>query len=330
MNREEYMNELKKAIEKCSSTQQKDIISDFEEHFEMGIQSGHSEQEIINSLGPITEFIADLVIEEEKGVAVITEAITKVIISSDDGDVDIMWGDQLNVELTNCSKTANAYFTFEQREEKDVLYIELKRKASTFMRLGGAPTIELTLCSFQKECGVRATNGDITVEDVVLEVCSVSSMNGDINIHASIENLRVDTKNGDIEINGNIANIIADSSNGDIEIDCEGVVENVDAHTSRGDIEVVGSIQDTRAKTSMGDITCACDAILSMTLTSSMGDIELDVSGNDSFEINAQNTLGDVDVSLEDVAFSNHRIVRNDGLAKINLSTSMGDIEIHE
>lgn len=328
--KEKYMEELKNAIADCSKAQQAEIIADFEEHFSIGLQHGHSEQEIIDSLGPINEFIEELVVKEEKQELQVSDAITKVIVSSQDGDVEISRGSQLNTELTNYNKASRTYYTFNQEEIDGVLYIELKRKPSVFGRFGSAPTIKLTLTDAQSECGVKANNGDIGLSDAVLSVCSLSSLNGDIEVNGVISNLRTDTKNGDIQIDGKIENVIADSKNGDIEVNCEGVAEDVEVRTSHGDIGISGAIQNVLAQTDMGDIECVCESSLSISLITSMGDIDLDVAKLDSFEIKAKKTLGEIEVDLDEVTYRDHLIVRNEGLTKINVASSMGDIEIHE
>ncbi len=51
MNKNEYLQELSSHLKKLSKSEIDDILSDYREHFEMGIRAGKSESEIADSLG---------------------------------------------------------------------------------------------------------------------------------------------------------------------------------------------------------------------------------------------------------------------------------------
>jgi uncharacterized membrane protein len=51
MNKKEYLDNLSKYLRGIPSEDEKDIISDFEEHFEMGIEEGRTEEDLSKSLG---------------------------------------------------------------------------------------------------------------------------------------------------------------------------------------------------------------------------------------------------------------------------------------
>ncbi len=51
MNKEEYLNKLTKLVKKLPREDREDIISDYEEHFRIGMENGRSEEDISKALG---------------------------------------------------------------------------------------------------------------------------------------------------------------------------------------------------------------------------------------------------------------------------------------
>lgn len=51
MNKAEFINKLSKALRGIPESERQDIISDYEEHFNIGIEEGRTEEEISESLG---------------------------------------------------------------------------------------------------------------------------------------------------------------------------------------------------------------------------------------------------------------------------------------
>ncbi|MTK10751.1 MAG: DUF1700 domain-containing protein, partial [Clostridiaceae bacterium] len=51
MNKEEYLKKLSKLIKKVSVDEKKELLSDYEEHFRIGMENGRTEEEISKALG---------------------------------------------------------------------------------------------------------------------------------------------------------------------------------------------------------------------------------------------------------------------------------------
>ena len=60
MNRKEYMEQLSRAMEGIEPDTARDILEDYEAHFERALESGRSEEEIIRELGSVDEFVEEL------------------------------------------------------------------------------------------------------------------------------------------------------------------------------------------------------------------------------------------------------------------------------
>ncbi len=66
MNRKEYMDRLKEALEGAEESLRDEIISDYEAHFDDAAASGRSEEETCESLGSIEELVAEIGLEGGK------------------------------------------------------------------------------------------------------------------------------------------------------------------------------------------------------------------------------------------------------------------------
>ena len=51
MNKEQFLNQLKRSLSGIPETEKKDILYDYEEHFRSGMENGQTEEEIVRSLG---------------------------------------------------------------------------------------------------------------------------------------------------------------------------------------------------------------------------------------------------------------------------------------
>lgn len=60
MNRQEYMDTLKKALESFGDEIRDEIVSDYEEHFNMGAAAGKTDEQIADELGSVEELVEEL------------------------------------------------------------------------------------------------------------------------------------------------------------------------------------------------------------------------------------------------------------------------------
>lgn len=63
MNRDQYMSMLNESLKKLREDERQDILQDFEEHFDAGIEKGKTEEEIAASLGSPQQIAKDLLTE---------------------------------------------------------------------------------------------------------------------------------------------------------------------------------------------------------------------------------------------------------------------------
>ena len=60
MTKEQYINGLKKGLKRYPTSFQNDILEAFEEHFQSGLEAGHSEEDVMKSLGTIEEVLQNI------------------------------------------------------------------------------------------------------------------------------------------------------------------------------------------------------------------------------------------------------------------------------
>lgn len=85
MNKEEYLKKLAKGMKKFPKEEREDIISDYEEHFRIGVENGREEDEISEALGHpetvVKQIKADYMIkkaEKEPSAGSMIEAVLAV------------------------------------------------------------------------------------------------------------------------------------------------------------------------------------------------------------------------------------------------------------
>jgi hypothetical protein len=156
----------------------------------------------------------------------------------------------------------------------------------------------------------------------------------DMNIWISpsvhVETLK--TSNGMIELSNTIGNTSCESSNGDVFIDnVDGYVE---AHTSNGYLSVIGTTGIEDVTTSNGDVMVEVfDVKEDVEISSSNGDISIDVLPTLNLTIDMQTSLGDISISgltLEKSLDDDTHVIgtMNGGGYKIDIHTSNGDVRL--
>ncbi len=87
MNREKFLSELKRSLGAMPESEKRDILSDYEEHFRMGLSEGKSEEQIADSLGNPRilgkSYAIDSLLEEPKaGGGVTAASVLRAVFAS--------------------------------------------------------------------------------------------------------------------------------------------------------------------------------------------------------------------------------------------------------
>ena len=307
MSREEYMNQLKKALEGCSPERSQEILEDFNEHFEIGLANGSSEEEIIESLGNISEFINELK-NEPKPTLIVDQNIHSAVIYSDKGDIEIKMGNKMEYELKNWKSTSHAYYDFECYTENQTYYFKLHSKPMQLPGILKNVKMKITLPAGLK-LEAQTKLGDIEIEKGIFDQVDIKTQSGDFEGDITGKEISVDNALGDIK--------------GSFKAD-----KSVHAFTSKGDVKCNANAPSINLESRLGDVKAHIARADEVFMKSSLGDIKLNISGNDSFDISYTKGLGDIKCRVRDVTLKKHGFIKNDGKCKIELISRMGDIEI--
>ena len=60
MNKIEYLNALKDALRNVDIQIMEEIVADYEEHFQVGLENGKSEEQICEELGSIEDLVKEI------------------------------------------------------------------------------------------------------------------------------------------------------------------------------------------------------------------------------------------------------------------------------
>lgn len=351
MTKEQYMKELAQAIKSCPINQQEEILADFNEHFEIALSKGLSEDEVIESLGHVQDFIDDLKIKVETLPATQTsEEISEVVIVSDDCDVQIVENNQLQMNLEGWRSSKSANYDISEYVSEGVYHVEVNRKKQWdhFFNFNSSMTIHLDLPSFIQKVSVENKNGDVELRlnQMQLREAHLHCKNGDIYIEGTLGNciahsnlgdvgglihaeiIEVITDKGDVDIEGEGTQIHAESKAGDVQFNVR--ADQLEAHTNLGDVsgKVKGKV--VSCSTSMGDVECELSEIEYAQCHSQMGDVSVHIGQLEDVMIETNVSLGEVQAKASQMRTMGHCWQKGQAIAKIVLNTQMGDIEIKD
>ena len=358
MTKQEYLNHVKELLNDCDEQFVKEMMSDFEEHFEQGKAAGKTEAEIAESLGDIGDWVEEvkqeyarkqeLVVAEKNDTNEISRVLVKgaaldVEISGTNGD--LLW------QLSDGWIKKKAYNgAVKETVENGCLILEVTSQSVSFFGLQWSDlTLELNVPFGMKEVHVETLSGDIEAETVQAEEFILSSHSGDIKVRNAEGNLKCRTLSGDVEVSGCKGNLTLSSTSGDIEaeadcvemlrakstsgdvdIKCEEAVM-VEAVSTSGDMDVEGQIQNIKLNSTSGDVRARIESPSAVLAESKSGDIELILRGCSGMQGTTDTRSGDVDVDFEQVKYRmGTGFAWGDGSTQVAVKTTSGDIRITE
>lgn len=347
MNRQEYMEALEKALQPYDDQLRKDIMDDFEDHFVYGLKSGHTEEQIIDSLGSIEEMLKNIddavdnkPVEKQQSLVKST-MINKVIIDTKSAGVDVLINQSFDKDVHYEFNEASSYFNIKQSElkvkryvEDDTLFITLDKDGSDpkLFSLFQDGTLSVAIPKEISLLNINGKHGDIDLIDVIVDNVKIATISGDISLDkVKCKKIQLHTTNGDIDINDSIGEITANTVNGDIDVDeCDNRCLIV--NSTNGDVKVDAQVEEMAIKVVNGDIdVCLDDKISKLYIETTSGDVDVSVAANVDFSGNVESLRGDVSV---DVDFSymvkRNRYVFTEGKTLVDIKSLNGDINIEQ
>lgn len=328
MTRVDYMQHLREALAGYDSQFVQEILDNYEEHFEAGLKSGRSEEEICAELGNIENFLRD--IEDMMGDKDIhTHEIEKMTAIQQESEKTS--GDICHIELSMMSidvavlpsRDDQLHTYFESGKEKGEFLEESFSNGRYFAKerpkkgnksersfLGIAMFIGMD--SNRDELGrlmvevpkqvrtvkVKSLRGDIRAENMSVEKTALESMSGDIHLTQwTSPVMQVKSFSGDIrEHEVNAQESIVQTTSGDVAIRC-GKVKEKTVNTTSGDIELMDmKMEKLKVKSVSGDIDMRECETVDLSAASTSGDVDGRLFAQN---LSVQTVSGDIGMTLE-------------------------------
>lgn len=335
--REQYLKELKEALEHVNPEIEKEIVEDFQAHFEMGLEEGKTEEELAQELGDPKELAKQL--EEEYGrfdtpaKAEPEVEDTKhhrhtehwsdeewdndgepVEFIDSEGKIKAMKLDMVIAEIyVSRSKDGVFRVTYENSASGGIFKKKIRyhsyvsgdtfiAKEETTGNLGRAwSSMEIELPEDFVRIEIAGVSTDVEMDKIsAKESITINLVSGNVELSDLLtEELRFDTTSGDVEGSRVKAQIVRmDTVSGDISFE-KLYCKDFSTDTTSGDVELVKTVCDTiHCETVSGDISVEELEGENVEMHTTSGDVELILGGETGYTVSVETMSGDVDMDF--------------------------------
>ncbi len=236
-------------------------------------------------------------VDEEKFSEI--DGINSIAISSPFIDVKVTSEDRDDVRIRYYGKMkSNVLPTLKVEKKSNNLDIKLESNTNSYSVMDSDVVLEVFMPkSFSENISTSTSSGNIYMKDLIVKDFSISSSSGDLELE-NLEGkaLNLSTSSGDIKLEDSIGEINVTSSSGDVFLDNNKTNEN-------------------------------------MKITTSSGDVSINLSNNSSYKIEGTTSSGDVHyngpISVEKDRSGKFDFTIGSGEKLIRIVTSSGDIEFN-
>lgn len=336
--REQYMKELKEALQHVDPKVEKEIMEDFQAHFDMGLEEGKTEGELAEELGDPRELakaleeeygrfeapgMAELEVEGRKrhdrweGYVENEEGFSgegTVEFEDTEGKVKAMKLDMVIAEIrVSLSKDGVFRASYENSVSKGIFKRKIHYNAyvsgDTFIAKEEVSqgsgrswsTLEVEVPEDFSRMTISTVSGDVEIEKIhAKESISLSSVSGDWYMADLLtEELRISATSGDVEGNRIKATMVRTSTvSGEVRFE-KLHCEDFNAGTTSGDVELEQLVYHTlNVESVSGDINGEALVGETMEINTTSGDVELTLSNETGYTVSVQTMSGDVEMDF--------------------------------
>lgn len=240
---ENFLEELRAALEKIEGVDVESVINKYKEHFALGHEAGMTDEEIIERFDSIDEIIKSLQqTEEDHSDEPIGQGFTIILDIGQFSDFTIETSDKPFGVKFELDEDATKYVEIIRKEKEIHLkskYMNNIKKPNDFsgtLLIGyqekiNSITINGANCDIDFDCSLDCTSFSLT---------TISGDVSNLDVHAT-EKIYINSVNADFDINRLVTpNCQISTVNGDIEIE-EFVCDRVKISTVHGDIHIYES-----------------------------------------------------------------------------------------
>lgn len=328
MTKEEYMQRLRNALQAYDKEFVDEILDNYKEHFDAGIRSGRTEEEICEELGAVENLVRD--IEEMLGdmdirtheldqfsavqphqvqydeISRIELALVSMdveISPSSDGKfhAELESGEDLSKYLNETVSDGRYYASEITRNYKnDVSGRSLLRMILGNMGGNQSQTLILKIPSVPDSVKAKTVSGDVELSDLCCKALNLETVSGDVKLqNCKAQTSLLKTTSGDINLeHNNGEEAVLQSASGDIQLHCVEIAKECSFSTASGDMSL-NEVKTERAKmhSASGDLRLRnVEMTQECNISSTSGDINAELFSNN---ISVRTTSGDINVSID-------------------------------
>lgn len=365
MNRKEYMSRLSDALNEFQGEVKQEIMEDYTEHYEIGLQHGKSEEQISEELGDIEELVKELRKSEnvtgkrnitsepaasEYSVYVNAERPSheeekipqyrskRIVLRSKFAQVDVAASTDggIHLDWVNYQESrAKEYYEFRTWEEGTTIYGEICRKSigGIFVNVfGGEIRLQVRVPDGFPELEIQSMSGDTSLYGCNIESIRAGSFSGNVIAEKiNADQLSFDSKSGDIhcrQMNSRSLNI--DTKSGDIDL-MNVQADSMLARTLSGDIKGRSVQGSTMFSSASGDVRIYMIRGNQIDASSISGDIELKEAEGEELKANSKSGDLRVEASAADSTvstISGKIVLSNSREGRMKVNSISGNVNI--
>lgn len=344
MKKEDYLKQVEEALKNTDAATRDEILDDFNQHFAAGMRQGKSEDEIIASLGDVSQFddLAGLpkVNPQEDKVENSQKKVTGkgqrgVIIDARHADVTVRPSadDTHHVRLIKDGNFVENSYQLERIETADELRIKIVSPKAFFRIDERDLALEIELSDACKTLRVETASGDVDLGELNLDEIRVRTASGDMEIE-TLRSTRVilNSASGDYSIDDLKGDLSIETASGDMEIDGH-QGEALSITSVSGDLRYAGTARSVKITSVSGDGELELSNIENVKIDTVSGDFEIqlprDISG---VKLNFSAMSGELDFDLMDKKgrYEGHggSTLIGDGKINLSLNSVSGDFSV--
>lgn len=198
------------------------------------------------------------------------------------------------------------------------------------------PNITASYARLESSSGnIRIDNIHVSTDDSSRETC-ITTSSGDVTVQNMNGDVSVDTSSGNVNLLGGDGSREISTSSGDTRLYGDTMAWNI--NTSSGEVQLDAKQGCGTVATTSGDMRLELEMLTGvLSLQSSSGNVNMDLSGDNAFYFQAETASGDIDTFFDDdLKFSkrgNHAdgtYGEDPGEKEVQIQTSSGDVRILE
>jgi DUF4097 and DUF4098 domain-containing protein YvlB len=343
MTKEMYMQQLKERLNQINIEGKEDIINDFNNHFELGHQDGISDEDLIETLGPIDEILEsyevlnkvqtdEIVVHNRTHKKEFTNKITTIDISARHANTKIKTSkdDKINVDLYKEGKLldrlSHALIAY---QEESVFFIKVLPIFP--YKSVGRYELSIEIPSHFETLTISSSSGDVYGKNLNIDKFKIQSASGEIDIKdIQSQTITIEVASSDLNLKQIVGDLEIKSVSGDVHIDhAKGKL--LSYVNVSGDINIEADYENINLRNVSGDFDAKFKLIKDMNISSTSGDINLKIDNKDNLQIISHSLSGECDVKLagKDIYFEkNGSYQLGNSECKIKLNTVSGDIHL--